>query len=114
MADLRILLIGNGGREHALAWKLSQSSRVEQIYAVPGNGGTAGCPKTSNVTSVKAEDFAGLVKFSQENGVNLVVPGPEAPLVDGVDGSERQAFPASAPPRRLRASRVARPTPRIS
>jgi phosphoribosylamine--glycine ligase/phosphoribosylformylglycinamidine cyclo-ligase len=91
MADLRILLIGNGGREHALAWKLSQSSRVEQIFAVPGNGGTAGCPKTSNVTSVKAEDFAGLVKFSQENGVNLVVPGPEAPLVDGVEEWFRKA-----------------------
>ncbi|KAF5685892.1 bifunctional purine biosynthetic protein ADE1 [Fusarium denticulatum] len=91
MADLRILLIGNGGREHALAWKLSQSSRVEQIFAVPGNGGTAGCPKTSNVSSVKAEDFAGLVKFSQENGVNLVVPGPEAPLVDGVEGWFRKA-----------------------
>ncbi|KAH6975924.1 phosphoribosylglycinamide synthetase [Ilyonectria sp. MPI-CAGE-AT-0026] len=86
MADLRILLIGNGGREHALAWKLSQSSRVEQIFAVPGNGGTASCPKVSNVGSVKADDFAGLVKFAQDNQISLVVPGPEAPLVDGVEG----------------------------
>ncbi|KAH7000089.1 phosphoribosylglycinamide synthetase [Ilyonectria destructans] len=86
MADLRILLIGNGGREHALAWKLSQSSRVEQIFAVPGNGGTASCPKVTNVGSVKADDFAGLVKFAQDNQISLVVPGPEAPLVDGVEG----------------------------
>lgn len=86
MADLRILLIGNGGREHALAWKLSQSPRVQSILAVPGNGGTATCPKTSNVTSVSAEDFPALVSFAQSNDINLVVPGPEAPLVDGVEG----------------------------
>ncbi|KAK5997335.1 Bifunctional purine biosynthetic protein ADE1 [Cladobotryum mycophilum] len=85
-ADLKILLIGNGGREHALAWKLSQSPRVESIFAVPGNGGTATCPKVTNVTSVSAEDFQGLVQFAQSNGVNLVVPGPEAPLVDGIEG----------------------------
>ncbi|KAI5457882.1 phosphoribosylglycinamide synthetase [Mariannaea sp. PMI_226] len=91
MADLRVLLIGNGGREHALAWKLSQSSRVQQIYAVPGNGGTATCAKVTNVSSVKADDFAGLVTFAQENQINLVVPGPEAPLVDGVEGFFKQA-----------------------
>lgn len=86
MAGLRILLIGNGGREHALAWKLSQSPRVESIFAVPGNGGTATCPKVTNVTKVSAEDFAGLVDFATSNGVNLVVPGPELPLVGGVEG----------------------------
>ncbi|KHN97712.1 Phosphoribosylglycinamide synthetase [Metarhizium album ARSEF 1941] len=84
MASVRVLLIGNGGREHALAWKLSQSARVDTIFAVPGNGGTASCAKVTNVTSVSAEDFPGLVTFAQSNGVNLVVPGPEAPLVDGV------------------------------
>lgn len=86
MADLQILLIGNGGREHALAWKLSQSPRVKTIFAVPGNGGTAICPKVVNVDAVKAEDFPGLVQFAVSNEVNLVVPGPEAPLVDGVEG----------------------------
>ncbi|PON25994.1 hypothetical protein TGAM01_v204938 [Trichoderma gamsii] len=91
MAGLRILLIGNGGREHALAWKLSQSPRVDAIFAVPGNGGTATCPKVTNVSSVSAEDFAGLVQFAQANGVNLAVPGPEAPLVDGVEGFFRSA-----------------------
>ncbi|OAQ90731.1 phosphoribosylformylglycinamidine cyclo-ligase [Purpureocillium lilacinum] len=91
MGDLRVLLIGNGGREHALAWKLSQSPRVELIYAVPGNGGTATCPKVTNVASVAADDYPGLVAFAEGNGVNLVVPGPEAPLVDGVEGFFRKA-----------------------
>ncbi|KAJ9150805.1 Bifunctional purine biosynthetic protein ADE1 [Pleurostoma richardsiae] len=82
---LRVLLIGNGGREHALAWKLSQSPLVESIIAVPGNGGTAGCPKVTNNATVSAEDFPGLVTLAEQNQVNLVVPGPEAPLVDGVE-----------------------------
>jgi phosphoribosylamine--glycine ligase / phosphoribosylformylglycinamidine cyclo-ligase len=81
---LRILLIGNGGREHALAWKLSQSSRVETILAVPGNGGTALCPKVTNVEAVSPDDFPALVEFAKANRVNLAVPGPEAPLVAGV------------------------------
>lgn len=84
-SQLRILLIGNGGREHALAWKLSQSPLVDSIIAVPGNGGTATCPKTSNDTSVSAGDFPGLVALAKAQNVNLVVPGPEQPLVDGVE-----------------------------
>lgn len=90
-APLRILLIGNGGREHALAWKLAQSPLVDAIIAVPGNGGTATCPKTSNNTTVSADDFPGLVALAHAQHVNLVVPGPEQPLVDGVE-----AFFASA------------------
>lgn len=82
---IRVLLIGNGGREHALAWKLSQSPLVEAVIAVPGNGGTATCPKTSNLASVSADDFPGLVALAQQEKINLVVPGPEAPLVDGVE-----------------------------
>jgi len=78
--------VGNGGREHALAWKLSQSNAVESIIAVPGNGGTATLPKVRNDTSVKADDYPGLVALAQKNNVNLVVPGPEAPLVDGIEG----------------------------
>ncbi|OBT55005.1 phosphoribosylamine-glycine ligase/phosphoribosylformylglycinamidine cyclo-ligase [Pseudogymnoascus sp. 24MN13] len=85
MEPLRILLVGNGGREHALAWKLSQSARVESIIAVPGNGGTATCEKVTNNNSVKANDYPGLVAFAKENKINLVVPGPEAPLVDGIE-----------------------------
>lgn len=84
---LVILLIGNGGREHALAWKLSQSPRVAHIFAVPGNGGTAqGLSKVMNISHVKPDDYPGLVAFARDHKVNLVVPGPEAPLVDGVEG----------------------------
>ncbi|KAL2133683.1 hypothetical protein VTI74DRAFT_1911 [Chaetomium olivicolor] len=91
MSSLRILLIGNGGREHALAWKLAQSPLVESIIAVPGNGGTAGLPKVTNDASVAADNYSGLVELAKKNGVNLVVPGPEAPLVDGVEGFFRDA-----------------------
>jgi phosphoribosylamine--glycine ligase/phosphoribosylformylglycinamidine cyclo-ligase len=90
-SSLRVLLIGNGGREHALAWKLSQSPRVESIVVVPGNGGTASLPKVRNDSSVAADDYQGLVSLAQKNNVNLVVPGPEAPLVDGVEGFFRAA-----------------------
>ena len=86
MEPIRILLVGNGGREHALAWKLSQSPLVESIITVPGNGGTATCPKVTNDESVKADDYPGLVALAQNNKINLVVPGPEAPLVDGIEG----------------------------
>ena len=84
---LRVLVVGSGGREHAFAWKLSQSPLVESVYCAPGNGGTAGndASKITNV-NIKSDDYPGLVDFSQKNGVNLVVPGPEAPLVDGIQG----------------------------
>ncbi|KAF3935503.1 hypothetical protein ABW19_dt0200642 [Dactylella cylindrospora] len=82
---LRILLVGNGGREHALAWKLAQSDRVEEIIVAPGNGGTAKTlPKTSNV-KIGVTDFPALVKLAVEKNINLVVPGPEVPLVEGIE-----------------------------
>jgi phosphoribosylamine--glycine ligase/phosphoribosylformylglycinamidine cyclo-ligase len=88
---LRVLLIGNGGREHALAWKLSQSPRVEAIFVVPGNGGTAhGLPKVKNIPQVRQADFVGLVTFARAQDVNLVVPGPEIPLVNGIEGFFRK------------------------
>ncbi|KAI1808545.1 phosphoribosylamine--glycine ligase [Daldinia bambusicola] len=95
---LRVLLIGNGGREHAIAWKLSQSPLVESIIAVPGNGGTATCPKTTNNTSVSAEDFPALLELAKANKVNYVVPGPEAPLVAGaVDFFENAGIKSFGP-----------------
>ncbi|KAH8598054.1 phosphoribosylglycinamide synthetase [Bisporella sp. PMI_857] len=85
MATLRVLLVGNGGREHALAWKLSQSPIVESIIVIPGNGGTASIgTKVSNNSTIKADDYPGLVQFAKDNNLNFVVPGPEAPLVDGI------------------------------
>ncbi|KAI4686357.1 uncharacterized protein J4E84_005634 [Alternaria hordeiaustralica] len=83
--SLRVLLVGNGGREHAIAWKLLQSPSIEHIYVCPGNGGTATLSdKVTNVTTVKDSDFAGLVTFSKEKNINLLIPGPEAPLVAGI------------------------------
>lgn len=92
MEPIRILLIGSGGREHALAWKLGQSALVERIYVAPGNGGTASghLPKVEGVTDVKPEDFDTLISFAKAHGVNLVVPGPEAPLVAGIGDLCRQ------------------------
>ncbi|BGP39265.1 Bifunctional purine biosynthetic protein ade1 [Rhodotorula kratochvilovae] len=86
---LRILLIGNGGREHALAWKLSQSPRVDQIFVAPGNGGTVFGAKAISVP-VAADDFLGLVAFAQQSNINFVIVGPEQPLVDGVEGVFRR------------------------
>ena len=90
MEPLRILLVGSGGREHALAWKLSQSKLVEIIYVGPGNGGTASEKgKIINVTTVSAEDFPALMLFAKGQAINLVVPGPEAPLVAGIESACR-------------------------
>lgn len=80
---MNILLIGSGGREHALAWKLAQSSRVQRIFVAPGNGGTATAEKCQNVP-ISADNLPELRQFAQENAVELTVAGPEAPLVAGV------------------------------
>ena len=97
MDPLRILLIGSGGREHALAWKLNQSERVEAIYVVPGNGGTGSgqLSKVENISHVDASNFPALMAFAIEKGVNLVVPGAEAPLVAGIEKACRRG---TAPP----------------
>lgn len=84
-STLRILILGSGGREHALAWKLAQSSLVERIYVAPGNGGTCIERKTTNIY-ISTSDFDKLVNFATEENINLVVPGPEQPLTDGVEG----------------------------
>ena len=80
---MRVLIIGGGGREHALAWKTAQSPRVEKVFVAPGNAGTARESKCENV-GIGAEDIDGLLRFAQGNKVDLTVVGPEAPLVLGV------------------------------
>lgn len=80
---MKVLVIGSGGREHALAWKLSQSSQQPQVFVAPGNPGTALEPGISNV-DIKVEDIDGLVAFAKDNAVELTVVGPEVPLVMGV------------------------------
>ncbi|PJJ99892.1 phosphoribosylamine--glycine ligase [Lysobacteraceae bacterium NML03-0222] len=80
---MKILVIGSGGREHALAWKLAQSARVTEVLVAPGNAGTAGEHKCRNV-AVAATDIDALLQLAQDEGVALTVVGPEAPLVAGV------------------------------
>jgi len=80
---MKVLVIGSGGREHALAWKAAQSPDVEKVYVAPGNAGTAREAKLENV-AIGVEDVEALVKFAQENGIDLTIVGPEAPLVIGV------------------------------
>lgn len=79
---MNILLIGSGGREHALAWKIAQSPLVEKFYAMPGNPGIAEYAEC--VKNISIDDNAAIVKFVQKNKINLVVVGPEAPLVNGL------------------------------
>lgn len=78
---MKILLLGSGGREHALAWKIAQSSKVEKLYIAPGNAGTA---LTGENVNIKADDFEALKDFCVEKGVDMVVVGPEDPLVKGI------------------------------
>jgi phosphoribosylamine---glycine ligase len=85
---VRVLLIGSGGREHALAWKLSQSSRLEELHAAPGNPGIAALGECH---PVRAEDAEGLLDLARVVAADLVVVGPEAPLVAGVADELRHA-----------------------
>ena len=78
---MKVLLLGSGGREHALAWKIAQSSRVEKLYIAPGNAGTVA--QGENV-AIKATDFPALKTFALETGIDMIVVGPEDPLVKGI------------------------------
>lgn len=80
---MKILIIGSGGREHALAWKAAQSSQAEIVYIAPGNPGTELEDKVENV-AIAVDDIQGLVKFAKEKQIDLTIVGPEAPLVAGV------------------------------
>jgi phosphoribosylamine---glycine ligase len=99
---LRILVIGGGGREHALAWKFAQSPRVSEVLVAPGNAGTATEPRCRNVAGATT-DIAGLVATARAEDVSLTVVGPEGPLVAGiVDAFEAAGLPCFGP-RRLAA-----------
>ena len=81
---MKILVVGSGGREHALAWKFAQSERVSEVFVAPGNGGTALASNLTNV-DIAVMDFDGLSDFAIERGITLTVVGPEAPLVAGIE-----------------------------
>ena len=78
---MNLLVIGSGVREHALAWKLGQSSRCQRVFVAPGNAGTAADAENIDIPT---DDFERLIRFDKENSVGLTVVGPEAPLADGI------------------------------
>jgi len=104
---MNVLIIGNGGREHALAWKIARSPRVDRLFVAPGNAGTA--LDAENV-DIPATDFAKLIDFAQSNNVGLTVVGPEAPLADGIVDAFNEAklrvFGPAKPAAQLEGSKV--------
>lgn len=94
---MKVLVVGNGGREHALAWKLLQSQQIERVICVPGNGGTALIERCQNV-SLRVDDFEGIARVAREEGISLVVVGSELPLSSGIaDYLQRQNIPVLGP-----------------
>jgi phosphoribosylamine--glycine ligase len=80
---MQLLIVGGGGREHALAWKCAQEARVERVFVAPGNAGTALEPKVENI-ALAADDIEGLLEFARARGIALTIVGPEGPLVAGI------------------------------
>lgn len=104
---MKVLVVGGGGREHALVWKISQSPRVECIFCAPGNAGIA---QHAACVGIKAEDVAGLLDFARREGIDLTVVGPEAPLaagiVDAFEAAGLRIFGPRQAAARLEASKV--------
>jgi phosphoribosylamine--glycine ligase len=113
---MKVLLLGSGGREHALAWKIAQSPKVEKLYIAPGNAGTSEAGENVNL---KATDFPALKAFALEKEIDMIVVGPEDPLVQGIFDSSRKTLPpaistSSAPPPKVPHWKVARNLPKAS
>ncbi|MEF9994242.1 MAG: phosphoribosylamine--glycine ligase, partial [Acinetobacter sp.] len=87
---MNILVLGNGGREHALAWKIAQDEKVAKVFVAPGNAGSATEHKCENV-ELNILDNAAIIAFAKNNAVDLIIVGPEAPLVNGVVDACRAA-----------------------
>ncbi|MEP7357692.1 MAG: phosphoribosylamine--glycine ligase, partial [Anaerolineales bacterium] len=85
---MRVLIVGSGGREHALAWKAAQSARLTRLYVAPGNAGT---DEVAANVAIRAEDHAGLREFARSQAIDLVIVGPEAPLAAGLADELRAA-----------------------
>jgi len=104
---VKVLVVGSGGREHALVWALNRSPQETELYVAPGNGGTAA---TATNVPIKAEDVAGIVSFASDREIDLVVVGPEAPLalglVDRLQAAGIRAFGPSAAAARIEASKA--------
>jgi phosphoribosylamine--glycine ligase len=106
---MKILIVGGGGREHALAWKCAQSMRVQHVFAAPGNAGTALESNVSNV-DIAADDIDALLRFANDEDVDLTIIGPEGPLVAGIvdrfAAADRRCFGPSAQAARLEGSKA--------
>lgn len=104
---MKVLIVGNGGREHALAWKIRQSPRVKEVFVAPGNAGTA--LDAVNV-DISATDITGLVNFAKSEKIGLTVVGPEAPLalglVDALESEKLRVFGPSRAAAQLEASKA--------
>src|SRR5437016_3806547 len=104
---MKIMVVGSGGREHALAWKLRQSRHAERIFCAPGNGGTAGIAEN---VAFSASDLKGLVRFAKENRVDLTVVGPDGPLAAGIvdlfTAEKLRAFGPTKSAARIEASKI--------
>ena len=113
---MNILLLGSGGREHALAWKIAQSPRLTRLYMAPGNPGMASLGECVNL---KVSDFAAIGQFALDHDIRLLVVGPENPLVDGIADYFKTTPGLSqvgviGPPRPEHGSKAARTSPRPS
>jgi len=106
---MKVLIVGGGGREHALAWKCASSPRVLHVFVAPGNAGTASEPKVSNV-DIAADDIDGLLQFAIAEDIGLTIIGPEGPLVAGIAdrfvAANRRCFGPSAQAARLEGSKA--------
>ena len=106
---MKVLIVGGGGREHALAWKCASSPRVRHVYVAPGNAGTASEPKVSNV-EIAADDIEALLQFAIAEDIELTIVGPEAPLVAGIVdrfvAANRRCFGPSRQAARLEGSKA--------
>src|SRR5436190_1563187 len=104
---MKVLVIGKGGREHALVWKLAQSPRVKRVYCAPGNAGTA---EDGVNVPIAPTDFEALIRFAKKESIGLTVIGPEDPLTSGiVDAFQKQGLKAFGPSKeaaRLEGSKV--------
>src|SRR5688572_12470576 len=86
---MNVLIIGSGGREHAITWKVTQSPKAAQVFVLPGNPGTSQFAK--NVEDISLDDHAAVIKFCKKNQIDLVIVGPEAPLAAGLVDSLSEA-----------------------
>src|SRR5580765_6002830 len=104
---MKVLVIGKGGREHALVWKLAQSPRVERVFCAPGNAGTA---EDGVNVPIEQNDFDALLKFAKKEGIGLTVVGPEDPLAAGIvdvfQDARQRIFGPSKKAAELEASKV--------